>query len=115
VKALYADDSDFFEIYNAYGHLAFDKFYLMDAYLFKKNRLCVPTSFLRELLVCEAYGGGWMGHFGVAKTLDVLDEHFYWPKMKMDVQRIYEHTLHVRKAKSRVQPHWNVYIIACLY
>jgi hypothetical protein len=40
VKALYADDSDFAEIYNAYGHSAFDKFYLMDGYLFKENRSC---------------------------------------------------------------------------
>jgi len=31
-----------------------------------------------------------MGYFGVAKTLDVLHEHFYWPKMKRDVQRICE-------------------------
>ena len=23
-----------------------------------------------------------MGYFGVVKTLDVLHEHFYWPKMK---------------------------------
>jgi len=30
VKALYADDSDFPKIYNACGHLAFGKFYLMD-------------------------------------------------------------------------------------
>jgi hypothetical protein len=57
-------------------------------YLFKENRLCVPASSLRELLIHEAHGGGLMGHFGVAKTLDVLHEHFYWPKMKRDVQRI---------------------------
>ena len=35
-----------------------------------------------ELIVREAHGGGLMGHFGVVKTLDVLYEHFYWPKMK---------------------------------
>jgi len=57
----------------------------------KENRLCVPASSLRELLVREkAHGGGFMGHFGVAKTLDVLHEHFYWPKMKRNVQRICE-------------------------
>jgi hypothetical protein len=39
---------------------------------------CVLAISLRELLVREAYGGGLMGHFGVAKTLDVLHEHFYW-------------------------------------
>jgi hypothetical protein len=38
-----------------------------------------------ELLVREAHEGGLMGHFGIAKTLDVLREHFYWPNMKRDV------------------------------
>jgi hypothetical protein len=32
---------------------------------------------LRELLVREAHGGGLMGHFGVAKTLGILHEHFF--------------------------------------
>jgi len=66
---------------------------------------CVPASSLRELLFREAHGGGLLGHFGVAKTLDVLHEHFYWPKMKRDVQRIFEQCITYRKAKSRVQPH----------
>jgi hypothetical protein len=35
------NDSDFAEIYNACGHSTFGKFYLMDGYLFKENRLCV--------------------------------------------------------------------------
>jgi hypothetical protein len=37
VKALYANDFDFSEIYNACGPSAFGKFYLMDDYLFKEN------------------------------------------------------------------------------
>ena len=44
--------------------------------------MCAPASSLRELLAREAHGGGLMGQFGVAKTLDVLHEHLYWPKMK---------------------------------
>jgi NAD(P)H-flavin reductase len=57
------------------------------------------------LLVREAHWGGLMGHFGVAKTLDVLHEHFYWPKMKRDVQLICGQCIACRKVKSRVQPH----------
>jgi 16S rRNA C1402 (ribose-2'-O) methylase RsmI len=41
-----------------------------------------------ELLICEAHGGKLIRHFSVVKTLDVLHEHFYWPKMKKDVQGI---------------------------
>jgi hypothetical protein len=84
VKELYDNDSDFSKIYNACGPSAFGKFYLMDGYLFKENRLCVRASSLCELLVREAHGGGLMGEFGVAKTLDVLHEHFYSAKMKRD-------------------------------
>ena len=43
---------------------------------------------MRELLVKEAHSGGLMGHFGVAKTLDVLIEHFFWPNMRKDVENL---------------------------
>ena len=46
-----------------------------------------------------------MGHFGVAKTLDILQEHFFWPHMKRDVERICGRCVTCRQAKSRVQPH----------
>jgi hypothetical protein len=56
---------------------------MMDFCLRKIN--CVPNCSMCELLVREAHEGGLMGHFGIAKTLDVLREHFYWPNMKRDV------------------------------
>jgi hypothetical protein len=105
VKELYVNDSNFVGIHNAYGNLAFGKFYLMDDYLFTENRLCVLASSLRELLVCEAHRGGLMGLFGVVKNLDVLHEQFYWPKMKTNVQRICEQCIACRNAQSRVQLH----------
>jgi hypothetical protein len=37
----------------------------------------VPLSSMHELLVCESYKGGLIGHFGIAKTWDVLHEYFY--------------------------------------
>jgi hypothetical protein len=55
VKELYDNDFDFVVIYNVCGHLAFDKFYLMDGYLFKESKLCVLASSLRELLIREAH------------------------------------------------------------
>jgi len=39
--------------------------------------MCARNCSLRELLVREAHIGGLMGHFGITKTLEVLDEHFY--------------------------------------
>ena len=84
IKELYKDDSDFANVYNACETSAFGKFYRLDGYLFKESRLCIPLSSIRELLVREAHGGGLMGHLGVVKTLNVLHEHFYWPKMRKD-------------------------------
>ena len=72
---------------------------------FRENKLCVPHSSLHELLVREAHGGGLMRHFGIAKTLDVLKEHFFWPHMKHDVERICEKCITCKHAKSRALPH----------
>ncbi|XP_075675007.1 uncharacterized protein LOC142644240 [Castanea sativa] len=77
VKDLYANDDDFASVYEACEKAAFGKFYRLDGYLFRENRLCVPNSSMRELLVREAHGGGLMGHFGVRKTFEVLHEHFF--------------------------------------
>ena len=45
-----------------------------------------------------------MGHFGVAKTLDTLHEHFFWSHMQKSVHSFCDKCIACRKAKSRVQP-----------
>ena len=76
------------------------KFYKHNDYSFKESKLCVPSCSMRE-----AHGGGLMGHFGVKKTLDILHQHFFWPKMKRDVNHICGRCITCRKAKSKVSPH----------
>jgi hypothetical protein len=44
--------------------------------------------------------GGLMGHFGVKKTKDVLSAHFFWPKMRRDVERFVARCTTCQKAKS---------------
>ena len=46
-----------------------------------------------------------MGHFGVAKTLKVLQDHFFWPHMRRDIERICERCATCKQAKSKVQTH----------
>ena len=45
VKELYANDDDFASVYGACNKVAFGKFYRLDGYLFRENRLCIQNSF----------------------------------------------------------------------
>jgi hypothetical protein len=77
---------------------------MMD-FFFRENKLCVPMCSLHELFVREAHGGGLVGHFCVAKTLGILHDHFFWPHMKRDVERICEKCITCKQAKSKLKPH----------
>ncbi|KAL4387455.1 hypothetical protein GQ457_09G017580 [Hibiscus cannabinus] len=59
---------------------------------------------MHDILLREAHEGGLMGHFGVTKTLQTLNEHLFWPKMHRDVERFCECCVTCRKAKSKVSP-----------
>src|SRR4051812_21605196 len=76
-----------------------------DGFVFRANKLCIPDSYVRLLLLQEAHGGGLMGHFGVKKTEDVLAAHFFWPRMRRDVERFVARFTTCQKAKSRLNPH----------
>jgi hypothetical protein len=41
-----------------------------------------------------------MGHFGVKKMEDVMYGHFFWPKMRWDVERFAARCTTCQKAKS---------------
>ncbi|CAN4093499.1 unnamed protein product [Withania somnifera] len=80
------------------------RFQLIEGFLFKDGRVCIPKGSWRKLFVKEAHGGGLMGHFGVAKTLDILYEQFYWPKMRRDVEHVCSQCLQCKQAKSTSSP-----------
>ena len=73
--------------------------------LYHANKLCIPTSSVRLLLLQEAHGGGLMVHFRAKKTKDVLVTHFFCPKMRCDVERYVSHCTTCNKAKSHLNPH----------
>ena len=105
IKELYAHDYDFSNIYNAYEKVAFYKFYRHNWYLFRLNKHCVPKCSLYLMLICKVYEGGLMGHFSIAKTLDILQEHFFWPNMKFDVYKYCANCITYLQAKSKVHPY----------
>jgi hypothetical protein len=106
IKELYATDVDFKDSYeNCREGRTWNKYVLQDGLLYRANKLCVPASSVRVLFLQEAHGGGLMGHFGVKKTEDVLAAHFFWPKMRRDVERYVSRCTTCNKAKSRLNPH----------
>jgi hypothetical protein len=86
MKTLYANDSDFKEPFSkCTAGKGWDKFYLHHGFLFWTNKLCIPVCSIRSILLQEAHAGGLAGHFGVKKTLDMLSDNFFWPRMRRDV------------------------------
>ncbi|GJZ03035.1 RNA-directed DNA polymerase [Tanacetum coccineum] len=65
-------------------------------------RLYIPLCSLREAIILEGHAGGLAGHFGRDKTLALLREQFYWPKMERDINRLLERcrTCHIAKTYS---------------
>jgi hypothetical protein len=96
---LYPDDPDFAAVWAAcrtqptLGHS------LLQGFLFKGTRLCVPSCSLRDAIILEGHQGALAGHFGRDKTLKLVKERFYWPKMSVDVNRIVDRcrTCHIAK------------------
>jgi hypothetical protein len=106
IKELYDMDVDFKDVYeNCREGRMWNKYMLQDGLLYRANKLCVPASSVRLLFLQEVHGGGLMGHFGVKKTEDVLATHFFWPKMRHDLERYMSRCTTCNKAKSRLNSH----------
>ncbi|GJX45491.1 reverse mRNAase [Tanacetum coccineum] len=78
-RDVYADDED---LGNTWSKLPFDDYSMQDGYLFKGNCLCIPRCSLREKLIHDLHRGGLSGHLGREKTIDILEERYYWPHLK---------------------------------
>src|SRR5581483_10928584 len=106
IKGQYATDVDFKDVLmHCKEGRTWDKYVINDGFVFRANRLCIPVGSVHFLLIQEAHGGGSMGHFGVKKTEDVLSTHFFWPKMRRDIERFVARCTNCQTAKSRLNPH----------
>ena len=84
---LYASDPDFattYQVVSAGTPVA--NFHLKDGLLCHLGNLCVHSS-EHAKLIWEAYYSRVVGHFGVDKTVVVLQKYFYWPKLRQDISK----------------------------
>lgn len=81
LKEVYSTDQDFSDLYHTCLQGPKGLFQIQEGFLFKGSRLCIPNTPLRQVLVREVHEGPLSGHFDIQKTLDMLAQQFYWPKM----------------------------------
>jgi hypothetical protein len=82
---LYETDPDFSTTYQMLGaNSVVTNLHLQDGLLCRLGHLCVPSSECTKL-IWEAHYSQVAGHFGIEKTVSVLQKHFYWPKLRQDV------------------------------
>ena len=65
------------------------------------ERLAVPGRALREQIMKEAHDPPYAGHFGVAKTIDLVGRSFWWPRMHQQIRRYVEICDVCQRNKSR--------------
>ena len=82
---LYEIDPNFSTTYQMLGeNSVVTNFHLQDGLLCHLGHLCIPSSKWAKL-IWEYYYSRVAGHFGVEKTVAVLQKHFYWPKLRQGV------------------------------
>ena len=76
---------------------------MQDGLLFKGSQLCIPKCLMRENLIKEKHIGGLSGNFGHDKTLEQLKHFYFWPRMRIDVQKFVDKCTVCQHAKGRSQ------------
>ena len=74
IPELYKEDQDFVPTFVKQQYRAHGGFYVYEGYLFKEGKLCIPQITHRKLLVKKSHEEGFISHFGVDKTLELLKE-----------------------------------------
>jgi hypothetical protein len=84
---LYQQDPNFTTTYQLLGTCAtVTDFHIQDRLLCQLVHIYVSVSECSKL-IWEAHYSRVAGHFGIEKTVVVLQKHFYWPKIRLDVSK----------------------------
>ncbi|GJV89239.1 RNA-directed DNA polymerase [Tanacetum coccineum] len=104
IKELYAIDEDF---HNTWMELETKKhrgeFLVLNGYLFKNNRLCIPKASLRSQLIKVVHVGGLNAHLGQDKTVASVKSRFYWSQLKRDFGAFVKRCVMCQEGKGKAQ------------
>lgn len=105
IKDIYPEDEDFGKLWDQCSSQTHgvDDFLIQEGFLFKGNRLCIPQGSLRLHLMRELHGSGLGGHFGRDKTIALIEERYFWPSLKRDVQKFVQKCMVCQRAKGTIQ------------
>ncbi|GKA00720.1 RNA-directed DNA polymerase [Tanacetum coccineum] len=68
----------------------FQQYSINNGYLSRGARICIPLSSLHEAIKLESHAGGLSVYLGRDKTLDLIHDRFYWPRIERYVNRVVE-------------------------
>lgn len=68
----------------------FGEYFLQDGYLFKGRQLCILDSPMRENIIKELTSGGIGGHFSGDKIVSLVEDRYFWPRLKKQVDKFVE-------------------------
>ena len=81
---LFVEDPYFAKIVDEVEKGKTDEYVLVDGFLFKGNRLCIPECSLRMKIVKELHEEG---HVERDRTLQLISQSYFWPSMRKEVER----------------------------
>eukprot|EP01018_Ginkgo_biloba_P003637 Gb_16321 [translate_table: standard] len=58
-----------------------------DGYLFKGKQLCIPVGPMRKNIIRELHSGRLGGHFGRDKMITLMEDCYYWPGLRKQVEK----------------------------
>jgi hypothetical protein len=109
IKTLYEKYADLLEAWKAckepwsLDRTPYLDYHIQHGFLFKNQRLCIPRSSIRLNLIKELHSGGLGGHFGMDKTIALVNYMYFWPNFNKDVRNFVEGCRIFQLAKGKSQ------------
>lgn len=93
---LYASDPYFGNIFADTSAGVSSAYTIHDGFLFRDNHLCNLDCSFRLQLISKLHRDG---HVGRYRTLQLVDTSYFWPSLRRDVERFFEHCVTCQRSK----------------